>query len=165
MIWWVLLLYFGGLILIVAEFLVPGGVCGAAGGMAVIASAVLGSIYYPDFRALILIGEFVGVIVGILFGLWLFPRSPLGKAMVLSDGQQADQGWVASASDNTLLHQTGEVFSPLRPSGSIVVDGRRIQAVSSGDLIERGEKVRVIEVRGSRVVVEPIEPRDRKADL
>lgn len=164
MIWWVLLLYFGGLILIVAEFLVPGGVCGAAGGMAVIASAVLGSIYYPDFRALILIAEFVGVIAGVLFGLWLFPRSPLGKAMVLSDGQQADQGWVASATDNTLLHQTGEVFSPLRPAGSIVVDGRRIQAVSSGDLIERGEKVRVIEVRGSRVVVEPIEPRDRKAD-
>lgn len=164
MIWWVLLLYFGGLILIVTEFLVPGGICGAAGGMAVIVSAVLGCVYYPDFRALIVIGEFVGVIAGVLFGLWLFPRSPLGKAMVLSDGQQADQGWVAAPTDATLLHQTGEVFSPLRPAGTIVVDGRRIQAVSTGDLIERGERVRVIEVRGSRVVVEPLEPGERKAE-
>ena len=158
MLWWVLLLYFGGLILIVAEFIVPGAVCGVVGGVAVISSAILGCTYYPDYRFVVIMGEFIGVVIGVLLGLYLFPRSPLGKAMVLADGQNPDRGWVAAPSDRTLLHQIGEVFTPLRPAGTVLVNNRRVDAVSTGDLIDRGEKVRVIEVRGSRVVVEPIDP-------
>ena len=39
------------------------------------------------------------------------------------------------------------------PSGAVVIDGRTIDALSEGTPIEAGQRVRVIEVRGNRVVV------------
>jgi hypothetical protein len=43
------------------------------------------------------------------------------------------------------------------PSGAISIEGRVVNALSEGLAIEAGTKVRVIEVRGNRVVVRPVE--------
>ncbi|MCC6486790.1 MAG: NfeD family protein, partial [Candidatus Hydrogenedentes bacterium] len=42
----------------------------------------------------------------------------------------------------------------LRPAGTIVVNGKRVSAVSTGDFISEGTAVRVVEAHGNRVVVE-----------
>jgi len=154
MIWWVILLFVAGLTLVMAEFFVPGGICGAFGGAAILASCVLGWYEYPQYGFFIVIAEFMIGLVGVILGFKLFPHTPVGKKMILSDTQDADKGWVFAASDPSLLGIQGVVFTALRPAGTIIVDGRRIDAVSDGSLIEKGEKVRVIEVHGSRIVVE-----------
>ena len=41
------------------------------------------------------------------------------------------------------------------PSGAVEIDGQTIDALSEGVPIESGQRVRVIEVRGMRVVVRP----------
>jgi membrane-bound ClpP family serine protease len=41
----------------------------------------------------------------------------------------------------------------LRPSGVVIIDGRRIDVSSDGPLIEKGETVKVILVEDMRVVV------------
>ena len=43
------------------------------------------------------------------------------------------------------------------PSGVVIVDGRNVEAVSEGMPIEVGQEVRIVQVRGKRVVVRPIE--------
>jgi hypothetical protein len=43
------------------------------------------------------------------------------------------------------------------PSGAVVVEGRTVNAISEGTAIDAGEAVKVVEVRGNRVVVRKIE--------
>ena len=55
-----------------------------------------------------------------------------------------------------LVGQVGHAKSKMLPSGMITIEGRTIDAMSEGMPIEPGEAVRVIEVRGTRVVVRPL---------
>lgn len=154
MIWWLVLTYLGGLILILAEFLLPGGICGVIGGMGVLVSVGLAFNYFPESAALIIVGQVAGVIAALILGIKLYPISPVGKAMILADSQDPDEGYTNLATDASLVGQRGEVFSALRPVGTAVIEGKRYQVVSNGTAIEKGASVRVVEVHGNRIVVE-----------
>jgi membrane protein implicated in regulation of membrane protease activity len=54
-----------------------------------------------------------------------------------------------------LVGRTGVAKSVMLPSGAVMVDGHAIDAISEGMPIEIGQRIRVIEVRGNRVVVRP----------
>jgi membrane-bound ClpP family serine protease len=49
----------------------------------------------------------------------------------------------------------GLARSPLRPAGTVEVDGRLLDAVSDGDWIAPGTRVRVLAVEASHLVVAP----------
>ncbi len=157
MIGWVIFLFVVGMVLILSEFIVPGGICGVLGGLLLLVSCGLGWYHYPDEGVLIVIGEILGAIVTIGLGMYILSRSRAGKFLVLEDSQQADAGWVASESDESLVGAAGRTFTKLRPAGTIVVDGKRIGAVTEGGYIDRDAAIRVIAVHGNRVVVEQVE--------
>jgi membrane-bound serine protease (ClpP class) len=154
MIGWILLLYFGGLFLIVAEFFVPGGICGAFGGAAVLASAAMAVMYFPSYAFFVILAQFIGVVIAVIAGIKLFPYTPLAKVMILHADQDPGAGYVNETGNLELMGAEGEAFSALRPAGSILVNGVRHDAVSDGSLIDKGARVKVIEVRGNRIVVE-----------
>jgi len=156
-IFWTIVLFIAGMALILAEFIVPGVVCGALGAILVLVSGGIGCYTYPDYAWMIILGEFVGVVLSIMFGIYLLSHSRTGKRLILQDSQQADSGWVASDSDESLLGAVGEAFTALRPAGTIVVNKKRLDAVSDASFIEKGAAIRVIEVHGSRIVVERAE--------
>jgi membrane-bound serine protease (ClpP class) len=151
MIWWALVLFGGGMFLVLAEFIVPGGVCGLTGALMIGASTVIGCMHYPDYALWIVSGEVLGAMLSVVLGMVVLSRTRAGKTITLEDSQK---GWVASESDMSLLEAEGEVFTALRPVGTIIVDGQRVTAVADGSFIEKGERVRVIEVHGNRIVVE-----------
>ena len=155
MTWWIILFFAVGIALIVAEFILPGLVCGILGSLLVTASCAVALYWHPEHAVAIVVGEIVGVVAALIGGFYLMARSPLGRAMVLDHAQDPSQGWVSDESDEALVGHVGQVTTALRPAGTIVVNGRRTSAVSSGDFIEDGAWVKVIEVRGNRVVVEP----------
>lgn len=156
---WVVILYVAGLVLVLAEFLIPGMIAGVVGTSLIIASAIVAVRDVPEYAFFIILAEVVGVALGVMLGMYLMSRSRLGRRLVLQTSQDASDGWVASDSDQSLQGAEAQVFTALRPAGTIVVAGRRIDAVSDGTFIDAGERVRVIEVHGSRVVVERIEHR------
>ena len=53
-----------------------------------------------------------------------------------------------------LVGRVGRAKSKMLPSGIIVVEKQSYDAVSEGMPIEAGQRVRVIEVRGNRLIVE-----------
>ncbi len=160
MIWWILLLFLAGLILIIAEIFLPGMICGTIGAMLVVASCIVGAANYPGYVAFIVIGELIISLAAVIVGFKMFPKTPAGRAMILNHNQNADEGWVANESDTELIGHTGDVLTALRPAGTIEIGGRRIDAVSDGVFIDDGATVRVVEVQGNRVVVEKIEQAD-----
>jgi membrane-bound ClpP family serine protease len=52
-----------------------------------------------------------------------------------------------------LLHQSGVAHTPLRPSGTAVINGKRVDVITEGPFIERGAPIKVVAVEGVRVVV------------
>ncbi len=154
MIVWIWLLFLAGMVLIIAEFLLPGGVLGGIGAIMLIVSTVAGVRAYPEAAMLIIVGELLGAFLCVLAGLFLLTKTKAGKAIALEKVQLAEEGYVNMPSETSLVGSHGTVFTALRPAGTIMVDGRRIDAVSDGVFLDEGARVRIIEVNGNRVLVE-----------
>ncbi len=104
--------------------------------------------------------------VVIIKGFNILPRTRIGKRLILaapdddpSGSDQAESDAAASMSNGSddgavLVGKTGVSRTELRPSGSAQIGDRRYDVVSAGDYIRKGAPVRVIEVRGNRIVVE-----------
>lgn len=71
----------------------------------------------------------------------------------MSDSTSTEKGYVSNASRTDLLGKTGTALTPLRPSGTIIIDNERIDAVTEGGYINSGARVEVVEVEGVRIVV------------
>lgn len=50
----------------------------------------------------------------------------------------------------------GVAITPLRPAGTALIEGERINVVTEGAFVERDSSVTVVEVEGNRVVVQPL---------
>lgn len=142
-----------GCFLVVAEVLLPSG--GILGFFAVCAMAA--SIYYA-FKAegptggLSMGLTLVLVVPLVLVGAFkVLPMTPIGKRMF---GQAPTADEVTPADQRHALEgRVGVARSKMLPSGAVEIDGQMIDAVSRGQAIEPGQYVKVVEVRGNRVVV------------
>ena len=160
----VIILFVAGVALLFAEFLLPGGFLGVVGGLMVIGSVILGWVHFPEYALFIFGGEFVGVILGIVLGFYVMSKTGMRSHLVMGAEQAKEAGYYSPSEDPALVGQLATVQTALRPEGSIIYDGKRIDAVSEGTFIDAGKAVRVIEVEGHRVVCEEVsEPEEGEA--
>jgi len=142
-----------GVVLLLLETILPGMIAGIVGVACLVGGVVAG---YMEFGApaghYLLLGVLVGMVAG--FALWVkyFPDSRLARPFVST----REIGTVG-AEQPQLLHQTGTAFTGLRPSGTAVINGRRVDVVTEGPFLERGTPVKVIAIEGLRVVVRALE--------
>ena len=96
-----------------------------------------------------------------------WPRTPMGKRLVLAAADEDDT--IANMPVNLELEQLrgkyGKTLSALRPSGVTEFDGRRIDTMSEGTMIEPGVWVRCIGVKSGRVIVRQVERPPDLADM
>ena len=81
------------------------------------------------------------------------PSSRLWKKVVLSDQSTTARGYVSAETKAELIGKEGIVLTELRPAGSILLEDAPFDVVSEGAFIPKGEKVRIVSVNGSRIVV------------
>lgn len=165
--WEEMLLVIAGIVLLLLEVLVvPGfGIAGILGILAVIGGLVLsmvGSGATPQFVMLAaarVVFALLFALVASLLLLRYLPRLPFGRQLVLQTELEQGGGYVsAPAADLHWLGKMGLASSPLRPAGIAEIDGQRVDVVSQGELIDAGERIRVIQVDGNRIVVKRIDP-------
>jgi membrane-bound serine protease (ClpP class) len=141
-----------GAILLILETVLPGAIAGVLGVCCLVAGV---AVSYSRFGFMtgnwVLGGVLAGVVIGFVLWLRFFPESRLGRKFV-SDDSVGD----IRAERPELLHQTGEAFTQLRPSGTALINGRRVDVVTEGGLIERGTPIKVVAIEGMRVVVRPL---------
>lgn len=149
----IILLFGLGLLLIVAEVLIPSfGVLG--GGATLCILGAIGWAYSLDtaLGTQLLVAAVLLVPLFLVFGLKLFPKSPLGRHFTAT-GYSFDDGRGVDRRDDALLGTRGVLVAPCRPAGLATLAGRRVDVVSRGEAIDVGEDVVVVEVSGNRVVV------------
>jgi membrane-bound serine protease (ClpP class) len=162
--WLEVMLFLAGLICVAAEiFVLPGfGVLGLGGGLLVIASIVLASqsfvlpvndyqIRQMQWSLLGILAAAAGVtLIGVLVRKWL-PATPFLRHVLLEPPQDAE---LDDPIDDLVGH-TGTTTTRLAPAGKARIGDAIRDVVSDGRLVEPGTAVRVIEIRGGRVIVGP----------
>lgn len=156
MIWWAILFFGIGVLMILAEFLLPGGVLGVLGALAIVASTVMAIYAFPGEVPLVIAAEAAGLVTLVIIGLIVISRTGVAGGLTLRTSQHVEDGYVNLPSEAHLVGQEGIVFTALRPSGTVLVHGERLDAVSDGVFIDKDERVRIVEVHGNRIVVEPL---------
>jgi membrane-bound serine protease (ClpP class) len=151
-------IYYGlliaGVLLIGAEVFVPDGILGTMGALFLLGAAVIGFFEFPfPIAALALVGKILLVCVSIFLWIRIFPKTPFGKKMMVSENLKT-----AHATDESLpslVGKKGTTTSTCCPSGFADIDGKRIDVISDGDMISAGTEVIVTKVEGYRILVEP----------
>jgi membrane-bound ClpP family serine protease len=165
--WLEVMLFLAGLFCLAAEiFVLPGfGVLGLGGGVLVVASLVLASqsfvlpandyqIRQLQWSLLGILGAAVGVAaLAMLVRRWL-PATPMFRNVLL-EPPSATEDAVAEDMLDELLGLEGTTTTRLAPAGKARIGGRIQDVTSDGALVEPGATVRVVEVRGGRVLVRP----------
>jgi membrane-bound serine protease (ClpP class) len=54
---------------------------------------------------------------------------------------------------DTLKGRVGRTVSTMRPSGTVEFDGRRVDAMTEGTMLDAGVWVKCVEVKGGKVIV------------
>lgn len=147
----IIALFVVGFLLIAAEVFLPGLILGAFGFICLIASVGLVFVHFGSSAGLLAAFVIGGLtLTGFLLWLNFFPRTFVGRRLMLRTQQPPDR----TADENrTLVGETGEAITPLRPSGTARIGGKRVDVTAVGEFLEQGAAVVVVAADGLRVAV------------
>jgi membrane-bound serine protease (ClpP class) len=142
-----------GCLLIVAEVFFPSaGVLGLFAGLTLIAAIYFG-FSSGGWAGGLGVAGFQAVAVPLLaYGAFqVLPYTPMGKVLVGS--APTAEELLPDDPRRSLVGAVGVARSKLLPAGAVEIDGRMVDCVSQSQAIDPGEYVKVVEVRGNRVMV------------
>ena len=146
---WISVLAILGLIMLFAEILMPGfGLFGILGSVSLLGSLILTYKLFGMMAFLVMLIVMVAIFIGMIV---FAKKSGLYNKVVLRDKQEAKD-----FDESTLLGligQVGETQTTLRPFGTAVFDGKVVDVCSTGDFVDRGVKVQVVQITGKTVTV------------
>jgi Membrane-bound serine protease (ClpP class) len=145
-----------GIALLITELFLPGfGVSGICGVLCLIAVCVIQFMTNKPLTAT-LVTVVLGVILVIMVVLFMHSmkkgvlfRSPI----VLKDKIEAEALTPASGSLDQLPGKTGTALTPLRPSGTVEIEGKRYSVVTDATFVDKGAKITVVSVDGTKITV------------
>jgi membrane-bound ClpP family serine protease len=155
---WALVLFAVGMLLIVAEMFIPSsGVIGFVSLASIVTSIVMAFRYSQytglGFMAAAILGA--PLLLALLVKWW--PMTPMGRRLLLESPREDE---VLPEDDlrrtmKKLVGRVGKAKTLMLPGGPVLIDGQTYDAVSEGMAVPPGESVRVVDVRGWRIVVRP----------
>jgi membrane-bound serine protease (ClpP class) len=148
-----IILFAAGILLILLEFFIVGGI---AGGLGIV--AIIGSIFHAGGNAYhiaisICIAVAVSIIATILLVKVFGRKMKFFKKIVLRDSTSTEEGDVSNKTRNDLVGKIGITLTALRPAGTVIIGEERIDVVSEGRFIGKDVKVKIVKAEGSRIVV------------
>src|SRR5262245_48808717 len=153
-----------GALLLLGEIFIPTGGFLVVGALLCFAAAV-GTILYYGQSAIEAVAAIVGLAVGLpavgYVAVMAWRRMALKSAL-----DEPDAAPVAPTSElDVLKGRTGKTVSPMRPSGSVEFDGRRVDAMTEGTMLDAGVWVRCVDVKRGQVIVRKLEAGVDVADI
>ena len=151
-----LILCIVGIALLIIELFLPGfGVSGIMGILCLASVIVIQFITATPTAAYIVFAVLMAVLIlmivlfmrsmkkGILF------RSPI----VLKEKIEAEAVTPSSVDIDSLIGKQGIAATPLRPSGIVIIDGKRYSVETQAVFVDKDATVTVVSIEGSRIIV------------
>ena len=115
-----------------------------------------------SFFIMLTYGSMIAIaVLGIFIVLYLGNRdskknSGMLDELVLDERQQNRDGYTSVIDKSKFLGAVGVCVTDLRPAGTVTVEGEPLDVVTEGGFVKAGDKVKVINVDGSRILVRQI---------
>ena len=170
---WEILLFIGGLALLILEiFVIPGfGVAGISGIVLMVTALVLAMVFNIGFDFHFapkgaVIKNFFNVlsalIIGFFISLWLSKKVFLMKTkygvLALDTELKETEGFTSVDTHlSGLVGKEGTALTFMRPAGKVEVDGEIYDAVTDAGVVEQGTTVRVVRFENAQLVVEKLD--------
>jgi membrane-bound serine protease (ClpP class) len=152
-----------GLALLVAEVFIPsGGVIMAAAGIVFVISVWSAWQAWVKTEQVTLFFIYVGALVALFPSVlggafYVFPRTEYGRRLMNPPSLDEMQPFVAETERlSRLVGKTGTTLTRLSPGGLVLVEGERLHAESEGMLILTDTPVRVLALKGNRLLVRQV---------
>lgn len=157
--YWALILLLAGLCAVALELFVPSaGIIGIIAATLILSGIVVGFMDGLTTGALMLLIAVIAlpVLLTMMFKVW--PHTPLGKRILLKDLKSEDVLPKKShykKRNDSLVGKLGIARTKMLPSGIVVIDGEKFDAISEGFPIDQGDAVKIVDVREHRIYVQP----------
>lgn len=154
------LLFAGGLFALMELFLFPGSA--VFGVLSLLSFGSLSVILMDSPRTgLAIFSVSIVLCIGsLLMMLKFLPNSLAFKKFLALDVPEPEKkaaGVFAAATPKVSVGEVGEVVTTLRPVGHAKFDSGRLEVLSEGEFLQKGAKVEVLRVEGSRIVVRSLD--------
>lgn len=156
-----ILIVLGFLCLLAEVFVTTGGLLVVLAIVCDLVGVVMVFYFGDSFRGFITLA-FVTLTMPVFaaFMFYIWPRTPMGRRLMLRRKAAADDTIAAMpelSELEKLRGRIGKAVSPLRPSGVVEFDGKRVDSLSAeGMFVDADTWVRCLDVRGGKVLVRPI---------
>jgi len=145
-------LQLAGVIIIIAEIFLPSG-----GLLSVVAAGLFGYSLFLVFHDIstmagtyFVLADLFIIPLLVAIGLKVLARSPATLRETLS----SDRGVVSQSPEmESFMGCRGKSITALRPSGTAIIDGKRLDVISRGEFIEKDRNLVVVEVTGNQIIV------------
>lgn len=171
--WLEILLFVVGVFFLLLEFLVlPGfGIFGLGGAAMILAAIVLaGTTSWlprtePELADLrnslsVVVGSLLAALVLVLALRRYLPHAPILRDIMLAPPEAEElierEHREALADFTGIIGHRGTAATNLMPAGKADIEGRLIDVIADGDIIDRGTAVEVVSARGTRVMVRAV---------
>ena len=103
----------------------------------------------------------VGVVLGlpllVSVGAYVFPRTAVGRNILGDPDDEPLPFAVGTDHDVQWIGRPGRTLTTMNPGGMVLVDGARCHAETEGVMLEPDRAVKVVDVRGNRLVVRAVD--------
>jgi len=96
----------------------------------------------------------VGGIVGFWFMIKRMLTSKAWQKISLKTSETKTEGYSGSIGLEDYVGKTGVALTMLRPAGTALIEGKRIDVVTTGDFIEKDTEIVIRRIDGNRIVVD-----------
>ncbi|MGI9516529.1 MAG: NfeD family protein [Pirellulaceae bacterium] len=158
---WAIRLLLAALVVIAIEMFVP-----SAGLLAILSTVLIISSIVVAFFYSVPAGVGLMIAVALLMPLiflafvHVWPNTPIGKRVLIGRVKHEDVVLTGEHYDEReqLIGKQGIARTKMLPSGMVVIDGNKYDAVSEGMAIEPGDPVKVVAIRAFKVIVRKMDP-------
>lgn len=151
-----IILFIAGFILIGIEMAIPGfSIPGVSGIICLVVAIFLVSDSFVEGAIIALI---IMALLGIMFAviLGILSKAKLKSPIILRDEQNKEKGFISSNDLKYLLGKQGVAVTDLRPSGTADFDGIEFDVISEGKYINKGTRLEIYKVQGSKLIVKAV---------
>ena len=156
---WAIILFIIAAVFFLIELFVPsGGLLGLVSLLALIGTVVCIFMVDVGAGAAALVIAVVLVPIAVVVGLKVFPSTPIGRRLILSQAQgtrATTEDQVMDTGAESMIGQVGKAVSELRPVGTCQFGEQRMDCLAEDTTIDAGTQVRIVEVNGMEVRVRP----------
>ncbi len=152
----IILLFALGIVLLLVEVIVPGGILGVIGGLMMFGGCIMAFVEFGTWGGMLALATAVVVaVVAFYLEFRVLPKTAIGKRAFLTKeitGVSAAFGLDA----HEFIGKSAEALTMLSPSGYILIDGKRYEAFCQSGQVPAGAALEVTGADNFRLIVSQI---------